>query len=301
MLGEIGGAVIDGFAADEDSRPGCRDVRVLRRLEVREGFTGEGDDRGASVCAVLDVETTGLDHREDAIIQMALRRFRFDRDGVITRIGGSFSWYEDPRRPIPSGIARLTGITDGAVAGKCLPDDDVVWALRNATIVVAHNAAFDRKWIERRFPDAAQLPWACSMMDVDWDARGFDGRKLGFLGVQCGFFYDAHRAEADVDAVVALLGQRFGDGRTALSVMMENACADSWIVRAEGAAFSAKERLRARGYRWDQGRRVWAREVRDAERLAEEVWLAANVYAAEARPLAPGPVLEPVDRWTRYA
>lgn len=277
------------------------DVRVLRRLEVKEGFTGEGVDAGASVCVVVDVETTGLDHAGDAVIQLALRRFRFDADGVITRIGGSFSWFEYPGKPIPPEITRLTGIVDADVAGRRFPDDDIVWTLTNAEIVVAHNAEFDRKWIERRFPDAKGLAWACSMADVDWGRHGFDGRKLGFLGMQCGFFYDAHRAEVDVDAVVALLGHRFGDGVTAMSALMDAAMDDSWFVRAWGAAFEVKDRLRARGYRWNPDEKVWGKEIRDGDRLAEEFWLAANVYVAEARPRAMQPAFERRTRRERYA
>lgn len=277
------------------------DVRVLRRLEVKEGFTGEGDDLDASICAVVDVETTGLDIDSDAIIQLAMRRFRYDADGVITRIGSSFSWFEDPGRPIPPEITRLTGIVDADVAGRRMPDDDVVWALTHTTIVVAHNAGFDRKWIERRFPDARGIAWACSMADIEWERHGFDGRKLGFLGVQCGFFYDAHRADVDVDAVVTLLRHRFDDGRTAMSVMMKNAEAPSWVVRADGAAYDLKGRLRARGYRWDVSRRVWAREVPDTDRVAEEVWLADNIYATGAHARAREPTFERRTRWDRYA
>ena len=277
------------------------DLRVLRRLEVRQGFTGEGDDVDASVCAVVDVETTGLDHGNDAIIQLALRRFRYDADGVITKIDRPFSWLEDPGRPIPPEVTRMTGIRDADVAGRRFPDESIVWALTHCTIVVAHNAAFDRKWIEHRFPEAKGAPWACSMADVDWERHGFDGKKLGFLGVQCGFFFDAHRADVDVDAVIALLGRRFEDGRTAMAVMMENAEAPSWLIRADGAAFEQKDRLRAQGYRWDSNRRVWAKEVRDTERLTEERWLAANVYVPGARPRAAGPSFERRTRWDRYA
>lgn len=278
------------------------DVRVLRRLEVREGFTGVGVDEGAFVCAVVDVETTGLDFENDAMIQFAMRRFRFDADGLITRIGACHSFTEDPGRPIPPEITRLTGIADADVAGRSFPDGKIEWALRHVEIVVGHHAAFDRKWVEKRFPGATGLAWACSMEDVPWQRRGFDGRKLGFLGVQCGFFYDAHRADIDVDAVVALLGHRFADdGRTAMSVMMENALSDSWLVSAVGAAFEVKDRLRARGYRWNAADRVWAKEVRDDERLGEEFWLAAHVYSPEARPRCLGPRFERRTRWERYA
>ena len=278
------------------------DVRILRRLEVKEGFTGQGADEGASVCAVVDVETTGLDIELDAMIQFAMRRFRFDAEGVITRIGACHSFLEDPGRPIPVEITRLTGIADADVVGHSFPNGKIEWALNHVDIVVAHNASFDRKWIEKRFTGALRLPWGCSMEDVPWQRRGFDGRKLGFLGVQCGFFYDAHRAEVDVDAVVALLGHRFADdGRTALDVMMENARADTWLITAVGAAFEVKDRLRARGYRWNAPRKVWAKEVRDDERLAEEFWLAAHVYSAEAKPRCLEPRIERRTRWERYA
>ncbi|OQW42396.1 MAG: hypothetical protein A4S12_00650 [Proteobacteria bacterium SG_bin5] len=282
-------------------RDASEDVRVLRRLEIREGFTGEGVDEGASVCAVVDVETTGLDMENDAVIQLAIRRFRFDADGLITSIGQSRTWLEDPGKPVPPEVTSMTGISDEDVAGHRFPDDVVIKVLRHVDIIVAHNAGFDRKWIERRFPAAAGLAWACSMSDVDWRSHGFDGRTLGFLGMQCGFFYEAHRADIDVDAVIGLLAHRFHDGRSAMSVLMENAQTDTWIVRAEGAAYGVKERLRARGYRWDPERRVWAKEIRDQDRLSEEFWLAANIYSAEARPRCMGPTIERVPRWERYA
>jgi DNA polymerase III subunit epsilon len=289
----------------EQERVACGDaegdVRVLHRLDVPEGFTGRGNDEGACVCAVVDVETTGLDHDSDALIQLAMRRFRYDADGVITRVGRSFCWYEDPGRPIPANITRLTGIGDADVAGHSFPEEDVVYALTHVDLIVAHNAQFDRPWIEARFPDARGMPWGCSMRDPVWELHGMEGGKLALLGVQCGFFYDAHRADVDVDAVIGILGHSFDDGRTVLSVLVENAEAPSWMVRARGAAFDLKGRLRARGYRWDPSRRVWAREIRDADRFAEEAWLAANVYAADARPQALGPDFERVTARERYA
>lgn len=72
-------------------------------------------------------------------------------------------------------------------------------------------------------------------------------------------------------------------------------------MRAVSAAFEVKDRLRARGYRWDAPRKVWAKEVRDEERFGEEAWLAANVYADEARPRSLQPTFERRTRWERYA
>ena len=39
-------------------------------------------------------------------------------------------------------------------------------------LVIAHNAAFDRPFLERRLPIFAEKHWACSRFDVDWKASG---------------------------------------------------------------------------------------------------------------------------------
>lgn len=60
----------------------CDDYRLLRRLEVPTGHTGRGRTDETGVGLVLDVETTGTG-ADDVPIELALRRFRHDRDGVI--------------------------------------------------------------------------------------------------------------------------------------------------------------------------------------------------------------------------
>ena len=80
--------------------------------------------------------------------------------------------------------------------------------------------------------------------------------------------------------------------------MMAQASADSWIVRAFGAAFDVKDVLRARRYRWNAVQKVWWKEVRD--RVAEEVWLSENVYSPRAHPKARSADFELMDWRTRY-
>ncbi|USU06583.1 3'-5' exonuclease [Sphingomonadaceae bacterium OTU29LAMAA1] len=276
------------------------DVRVLHRVDLTEGPTGSGDVANTRVGVAVDVETTGKVLETGAIIELALRRFRFDADGVITHVDRSYCWREDPCFPIPEEIVSLTGITDGDVAGERIDDEVALRLLRSASIVVAHNAAFDRPWIERRLDGVADLDWACSMSQVDWRARGFDGLGLGYLLCQAGWFHDAHRGASDVDALIQLLRHEFDDGRTALSLLLERAARPSWILRAHGAAFEVKDVLRGRGYRWDAGRRVWWTEVADEGRTAEEFWLAANVYAAGKDARSMGPAFEEVSAATRF-
>lgn len=281
---------------------GSDDYRLLRRLEVKEGETGRGARVDTSLGVALDVETTGIGD-DDVVIELAMRRFRFDRDGVIVKVDRMYSWLEDPGRPIDEDVVKLTRITDDMVAGRAIDDELAIKLLRSVEFVVAHNASFDRGMVERRFPDlAGHLGWACSCNDVDWRANGFEGRALGWLLGQAGLFHEAHRAGDDVDGVIALLAQDLPSGRTVLSEMLERARAPSWRFRAVGAAFEVKDELRARGYRWDPSSdpKTWWRDVAEGDRDAEEWWLAQRIYAADARPRAKGPQIRMITWRERY-
>ncbi|WP_018113012.1 exonuclease domain-containing protein [Caulobacter sp. UNC279MFTsu5.1] len=59
-----------------------------------------------------DVETTGLDWRQDEIIELAMVPFRYGVDGRIYEVGKAFHGFRQPTRPIPPEITALTGIDD---------------------------------------------------------------------------------------------------------------------------------------------------------------------------------------------
>lgn len=275
----------------------AEDTRTLRRLAIEPGPTGEESAGPDSVAAVVDVETTGTNPSHDRIIELAIRTVRFDDNGVITEIGRVDRWLEDPGWSLDPEISRLTGLTDSDLLGQEIDVGAAARVLNRADVVIAHHAAFDRKFVEKRLFLARGLPWACSCREIDWPARGFDSRGLGWLLCQMGWFHAGHRACGDVDALIALLQHRDSLGRTALRELIDTAATPGWIVRAVGASFDVKDRLKGNGYRWDPACRVWFKEINDVERLAEESWLASNVYTPSARPRAYEPQFEAVD-WT---
>ena len=275
---------------------------VLRKLRLCEGHTPvRYDGSDTFIGAVVDVETTGLDPDIEVIIELAIRRIRFDGQGRILSIDRAWSWLEDPGRPLSAKVTQLTGLTDAGLAGQELDDATVVRLLRSSHLIIAHNAAFDRKFVERRLPGAAGLPWACSYQEVDWAAAGFDGAKLGPLLHEIGLFFGAHRASNDVDAVVALLEHLLPDGRTVLAELIERSSVPSMRVEAVGADFSVKDDLRKRGYRWDPASKTWSKEVAASALPEEQSWLDRHVYGYGKRPKAFGPRIVEILARERYA
>lgn len=271
------------------------DHRILRRLDLPDGPTELGEDTVEGFGVVIHVDTTGPDHDADVVIGLAARRFAYDRHHVVTRIDRPYIWREDPGRPLSDETARLTGLTDADLANRVIDEAEAVRIIASVAVRISHHARFARPFVERRLSQLGGLPWACSIEDVGWTRRGFESSRLGWILMQYGWFHDAHRPKADVDATIQILRHDLEPGRTALAVLMESASAPGWTVRAFGADFGVKDLLRNRGYRWDTKRRVWWQEVRD--RPAEETWLRENVYAG--RRCSAG--FEPSDWTTRYA
>lgn len=276
---------------------GHPDYIVLRRIPHVDRYS---EDNGDAVrrAFFVDVETTGLESRQDAIIQFCGVPFEFDPvSGRIHRVFPAITCYEDPGRPIPPFVVEKTGITDAMVAGHRLDEEAIRGALGSSVLVVAHNAAFDRGFLERRLPDFAERYWACSMADVPWGAYGFDSPKLEFLLYKhARVFYEAHRADEDCFAGIHLLATPFASGELPMRLLLENARRPMWRIEATNAPRERNDLLKARGYRWNPKVYAWWRDVAETERDAEVAWLREFVYQRQdARP-----TLEKLDLKRRF-
>ena len=101
---------------------------------------------------VIDTETTGLDKKKDKIIEIGYVIVHFDPEtGAILDVVRRFSGFEDPGFPLPENITQITGITDQDVAGQKFDDDQINADIAESDLVVAHNAGFDRGFLELRF------------------------------------------------------------------------------------------------------------------------------------------------------
>ena len=145
--------------------------RVIERLE-RRGRYSDGPCASPRAGVFVDVETTGTATATDRIIQLAMVPFTFDSSGRIFDVQESRTWLEDPGVPIPEEVTRLTGITDEMVHGQRIDDDVVNQLLADTHLVVAHNAAFDRAFCERRLPRSGMSTGHAAWLTFRRRARG---------------------------------------------------------------------------------------------------------------------------------
>lgn len=261
------------------------DYRVVRRFRPRHEYEDVDPDEASFTGMFLDVETTGFQAGRDEIIELAMVPFTYTVDGRIHRVYQPFSALEDPGVPIPPAIQELTTITDEMVAGTAIDDEQVAELFDAADLVVAHNAKFDRPFVEARFRDLPPTAWACSATEVPWRQVGIEGRKLEYIAYRFGVFFEGHRAEADCHVGVYILAQRLpGRESTALRSLLESARTPSIVLHAVDSPFEAKDRLKARGYRWDAAKRVWWTSLAPDDYQDELAWLREEVYGGPFTP-----------------
>ncbi len=226
---------------------------------------------------IVDVETTGLNPSEDSVIELGLIEFRVGSDGHPI-ISSMYSGLEDPMAPLSEDVARLTGLTN-----ETLSNERIEWGLvrkywDRASVVIAHNAEFDRAFLTAR-PElrGVRKHWACSLRHIDWRAKHFGSLKLQYLAADHGFANPfAHRAMFDCATTFRLISPH-------LSELIESSYEPEYEIIAVGSPFETKDILKQNGYRWDGEHRAWRKRV-SARRLdVERTFLAADVYKGTPR------------------
>lgn len=280
------------------------EYRVLRRLtpiDFNTNTTARGPVKRA---LLLDVETTGLSHTTDSIIELGIILFSYDAStGRIVQVLAAESWLQDPGRPIPEHIAKLTGINDDDVRGKKIDEQRVRELATDVGLIIAHNAAFDRPFVDRRLPFLAEVHWGCSMNDVPWSAMNMPSLKLEFLlHTHANTFLDTHhRALDDCRATLHILMTPFADASIPMQYLRTNCAKQRVRISAVRSHFDTKDALRQRGYSWsgDNGKppKTWCKEILQTDLDAELQWMREQIYVTH-----PGqPTTEPVNLRKRYS
>lgn len=255
--------------------------RVLQKYQ-KPDFYNQEDGSEKITGIFLDVETTGLSHEIDKVIEVALVPFEFSKDGRIFNILEAYSGLEDPQTPLPQKIISLTGLTDEMLAGKSFDDEAVKSIVESSNLIIAHNANFDRKFVEKRFSIFQTKSWACSASQVPWENEGLSSVKLEYLAYKFGYFFEGHRAEIDCCASLHLLSMTLPmSGDLVLKTLLNIARQKSYRIWALGSPFDAKDLLKNRGYKWpgDNGKnRSWYIDVDEESKEQELKYLKEEIF-----------------------
>jgi DNA polymerase-3 subunit epsilon len=181
---------------------------VAQRLlaSVREQARARlGEPLERTVFGIVDLETTGLSADRHRILEIGL---------VVQKAGRTlerFSTFVDTGGSIPPAITALTGIVEAHLEGApreevALADLDALLRRHGVTALVAHNAPFDRRFLERAWLDGrpALPPFLCSLRLSRRLVRA-PSYGLGVLARQLSIPADTrHRALADAEITARL-------------------------------------------------------------------------------------------------
>ena len=159
--------------------------------------------------AVLDTETTDIQLPEVDVTEIAVRKFLFhEPTKTIIKPLEMFNQMNEPKNMewLTPEIQEITSITPEMVKGKKIDKKALEEFMSDVSIIIAHNAQFDKDKVENVLGLKLSISWHCSSRQVKWrDNHGTPANGMEVLALFFGFDYDAHRAVVDVDATLHLL------------------------------------------------------------------------------------------------
>jgi len=281
------------------------EYQVLRKINLdRDHRLSHKSRPGSCIGLCLDTETTGLNHQSDLIIELGIVAFEYDpQSAEIIRIADRYNGFEDPGVPLSREVLEITGITDAMLAGQRFDDTVVNRLAGQASLVIAHNAGFDRPFVEQRFPAFRQLPWACTVTQIDWQAERLPARSLEYLLFKFGWCINAHRALDDAEGVLGLLLEQLpSSAKPVFKALLEASARSVSRLYAINAPFDKKELLKQRGYRWSDGTggspKCWWISVSELQETGELTFLAEQIYPGGSTASVEIRRISPLDRFS---
>lgn len=215
----------------------------------------------------IDVETTGLDRENDEIIELGAVLWDWEKQKPIWMINHLMK----PEGELREEITKITGIEKEDF--KYSMDPKVVEAqlhimMLDCDYIMAHNAPFDRAFVERIFsyPDLkewAPKPWLDTKADIEYDEIKHKHNNLVTLAATHGFLNPfAHRAVFDV--LTMLMVAKNYDIKE-----MANRAASPAIRAVASVTFGQKDLAKEAGFMWEPKKKYWFKDLKmcDQEKL----------------------------------
>lgn len=211
----------------------------------------------------LDLETSGLNHETDQIIEIGAVLWETDTNSP-KKILNELIYFD--HLDYAQEVQNITGIAPEDLKKYGLPLTDVLKDLHKlvdqAEYCVGHNAVnFDSKFLEEAFKvnkmPKIKKPWIDTMTDLPY-SQEIKTRKLSYLAAEHGFINPfEHRALFDVLTTLKLLGKYDIDEIITLQ-------ASPLVKILAHVTYDERDKARRMGFRWDPQKKIWYSEVKQA-------------------------------------
>jgi DNA polymerase III subunit epsilon len=211
---------------------------------------------------IVDTETTGLSPAEGELLEVAAILYSVEQQCTLQQASTLLPTrsLRNPAQAINQISIAATQATDPDLA-QTICEVISRWAVQ-ADYLVAHNASFDRQWMESH-PQLGSLfdrPWLCSCHDIRWPQQHRQGQKLIDLALAHGVgVSSAHRALTDCQLIAALF-DRMGN----LSQLFRQALEPKVLVRAL-VSYDDRHLAKESGFQWDRELRHWSTWITPTE------------------------------------
>lgn len=266
---------------NRNNKTGIVNLEEFTDLTIKELEYNEED---VVIMAILDTETTGIDYKEDKIIELAYFKFLYDiKRGIPVKLIKTFNELNDPEEPLNKDIIKITGINDEDVKDKKINWEEVNDDLKDVDICICHNARFDRSFVQKYTKILNNKIWLCSYVQIPWfDEFNFPVSKQEVLSIYHGFYYSGHRALTDCKALLNLLLKEVPDdsGINYLTYLYKKRTDIEFLILAKNTDYKQKSFFNENKFLWDNNNKIWHKSLTEEdESLALFQELSDEIYA----------------------
>lgn len=212
----------------------------------------------------IDCETTGLSPTADRIVEIGASLYCATSDRLVRSI--CFITHDDTIQISPE-ISAINKISQQMLDEYGVDFKSVFYLLRDnfvgkADYICAHNAPFDKSFIEAEL-DRASLPfwtkpWIDTAVDIPYPTT-MTTRKLVYLAAEHNFLNPfPHTALSDVLTTYKVFSQYL------LTEIERRQKSPTIQIRAE-VDYANREKASKRGYRWNPTFKKWLKNIKEFE------------------------------------
>lgn len=223
--------------------------------------------------AILDTETTGLDPSRGKVLEVAAILYNIPARTIICQASTLLHAEENPAYDINRiSVDSLKRIPSKIENMGLLMITEIMAA---ADALIAHNAEFDKKWIETVIPLqnlSRNTKWICTRNDVKWPIRKGVALNLVHICVDLGVpIVNAHRALSDCHLLLNAI-ECIED----IDSFLDKSGKGRLIYHAD-VSYDQRQLAKDEGFMWDNLKKVWHNKLTPEEAAK----MPFTVYPAE--------------------